>query len=618
MSANRPVFRLKPLSVHLSLALASLPLGSAFFYSPPAMAATCAAASNASNTVSASCEDLVWSNGNLNIDNNAVITATGMVLFPIRASGTLGDLTLSQGASVSSTNRGIRITLGGGGTSIGNININGQINANEAGIDTFGAGITIGTITNTGSIASANSHGIAVGSGVTVSTINNLTGTISGYNDPNDYASINNSGSIGTLNNGQSGLTYRGVAPTNYNIYITSTSNYGTLSVRGTNNFGVGAMNFGVAAGSTIRNNYLYAGVIRAEGSTTFDSTATKTGTFTTGGSTYNYSLQWNSTSSAWDLLFGVLNGTPSSEDTQTALQAAASALRAVYKLQANAINASLAHDCTEFGKNQFCISGGGRLAISNNFSGDKFSTLLVAAYQTQDKLRVGAFVDQNALSTTANGMALSKSPIYGVFGVWHQNPDTQGLALRLAASFADPKLKQTRDVTGTSEAGMGQSSLKSQALTAELSYAHPFAGGAWLAQPYLGLRQSSLERGAYTESNGISAPLSFASLKQTQTTALAGVRMSKPFANGLQINGQLGLEQALNTRGDPLQASGLSGLTDTEFSGSTAKTRPTASLGASYATAKNQRLNLSVLYRAESLRSSSHTTGLLTYQIGL
>jgi len=102
---------------------------------------------------------------------------------------------------------------------------------------------TITTLTNSGTISAGDDYGLrnAVG---TITTLTNI-GTISASGN---NIGINNSstGTITTLNNSQgasgSALTYDGKLPTNYNVIVNSTSDYGKIvfsSVSGTTTFGV-------------------------------------------------------------------------------------------------------------------------------------------------------------------------------------------------------------------------------------------------------------------------------------------------------------------------------------------------------------------------------------------
>jgi autotransporter-associated beta strand protein len=344
------------------------------------------------------------------------------------------------------------------------------------------------------------------------------------------------------------------------------------------------------------------------------------TGTFQTfnanlaGLTSMNYSLNYDPTNVFLDL---TLNG-PSAANTQDALTQSAAALRSVFNQQSSMVNNSLHYDCTVFAENGVCVSGGGRFATTNSITGDQTSTLLVAAYKALSNMRVGMFIDQNVPTANSTGITLDKNPMYGVFGVWNQNPDAMGYEVRLSTSYANQNISQTRNVVGTSEAGVGSASLTSQATSGVVSYAMPLTDSTWIASPYLGVRKTKINRGAYTETSAVATPLTYSYLTQDITTALAGVRTSKKFSDNVYVTGSVGVEQNVGSNISTLDATGVTGLTATDFSANYAKTRPVASAGASYAIDKNQRISLNAMYRREAFQSSGSTTALLMYQVGL
>jgi hypothetical protein len=482
-----------------------------------------------------------------------------------------------------------------GGT-IGSVNnkSTGVITGDVAGISNAYSG-SIQTITNLGSIVATN---------------------VAGYG-------INNTGStIGTLNNaqGNGALTYTGVLPTNYNIIITSTTNYGKLAVTS----GTGNMIFGVSSLSTAGNGVLgsYSSIITKVTNTQLGVTGT-TQTGTSNG--YGYTLTESVTtagSEVWDLTItsapAPAPSGPTAADTQESLTQAASALRSVFNQKTAVSNNSLNYDCTVFAENGVCVSGGGRFSTSNSITGEKVSTLLVASYKAMKNIRLGGFIDQNKANPTTTGVTVDQSPMYGVFGVWNQNPDLMGYEVRLSTNWSDQNITQTRNVVGTSEAGVGTSSLKTKAISGVVSYAMPVTDSTWVASPYVGVRKTKVSRGGYTESSAVTTPLTFSDLSQDVTTALAGVRMSKKFNDTVYLTGSVGVEHNVGSNISTLDASGVTGLTSTDFSANYAKTRPVASAGASYAIDKNQRVSLSAMYRKEAFQSSGSTTALLMYQVGL
>jgi outer membrane autotransporter protein len=201
---------------------------------------------------------------------------------------------------------------------------------------------------------------------------------------------------------------------------------------------------------------------------------------------------------------------------------------------------------------------------------------------------------------------------------VWNQNPDLMGYEVRLSSNWSDQSITQTRNVVGTSEAGVGSASLKTKAISAVVSYAMPVTDSTWVASPYVGVRKTKVSRGGYTETSAVSTPLTYGDLTQDITTALAGVRTSKKYGDDLHVTASVGVEQNVGSNISTLDATGVTGLTATDFSANYAKTRPVASVGASYAVAKNQRISLSAIHRKEAFQSSGSTTGLLMYQVGL
>ena len=179
---------------------------------------------------------------------------------------------LSQTANVTLTNEGTITALG--------------TNA----IRRFGSTST--TITNSGTIE-AGDNAIIVPSG-TVQTITN-TGTIT----VSSGADIDNNGSITTLENDQGGsdaLIYDGEVPTNYNIIINSTTDFGKITFNGTE---TGTMTFEIKSGSTVAAGTTYSGVLQSLAAARLSAT---TGTF----GSLNWTLTENG-SGTWDLVVNEL-----------------------------------------------------------------------------------------------------------------------------------------------------------------------------------------------------------------------------------------------------------------------------------------------------------------------
>ncbi len=336
----------------------------------------------------------------------------------------------------------------------------------------------------------------------------------------------------------------------------------------------------------------------------TFASLSTNLGAYTNLG----YSLTYDNSNV-------YLYFTPNLAHTQASLHD----LKGTYALQTSAINIGLTYDCNTFDSNKICVSTGGRYARVS--TGDNSTNgLLIGAYKLNDKVRLGAYLDQNlSSSNAASGINLSNSnPLFGVFGVWNHQADQLGYSVRVAAGYGDRDLSLTRQVIGTSEAGSGSTRLNSQAASITGSYTLP-VHSQWIASPFVGIRYTKVSSSAYSEQATITvtSPLTFDSLVQETTTALAGVKLSGNLMPKIGLFGSVGIEQDLNNHGDNYSATGITGLTAINFNPNLQKTRPVANLGASYQIDKTQQISFNAIYRQEAFQSTNTLTSLVTYTAG-
>lgn len=229
------------------------------------------------------------------IQNTLTSIGNGQAIGVAFGSGSITNLNnLSSGSILGSGNE--PIVVYGGTAQIGNIS-------------------NAGTIANIGSVSTVNGDNWGINDTASViyngRQINSITNTGSiytnisgGYGIYNNLPNINNSdtGTITTLNNLQGAgnahgpLTFTGTLPTNYNIIINGTSNYGQLAVTSA----TGNMAFGIYTGSTVSNNTTYADIL--QGFTTLSNVTGTTGTY--GG--FSYRLVADTAHSGyWNLVFG-------------------------------------------------------------------------------------------------------------------------------------------------------------------------------------------------------------------------------------------------------------------------------------------------------------------------
>lgn len=308
---------------------------------------------------------------------------------------------------------------------------------------------------------------------------------------------------------------------------------------------------------------------------------------------------------------------------TQQSVVNTAQALQGTYALQNSVLANSFTYDCTLFDKNNICVSAGGRNTAVQAANGlNNTSALLIAAYRPIASVRIGAYADQN-LSVNNGGSTVNLSnntPLIGLFAAWNQRQDDTGTEVRGSIAYGQKDTTINRQVVGTSQAGTGSSSLTSQG--AQLTAKYGFGlGQSFVVSPYAGVRYSQNNMGGYTEgaSAGVTAPLTFGAVNTNATTLLAGVGGSFRGIPKTNLFASAGVESDTNTAAGSVNATSptITGLTPVNFNANPVKTRPTATVGATYDVMKNQRLGVTGIYRQEAYQAVSTTTVMATYTVG-
>ena len=311
----------------------------------------------------------------------------------------------------------------------------------------------------------------------------------------------------------------------------------------------------------------------------------------------------------------------PSTDDTQASLQNTATALKSTYALQNSVIANSLNYDCQVFDKNDVCVSAGGRNTNVQAGGVNNVSALLIAAYRAMPEVRLGAYLDQNlSVTSSSSPVVLGNSgPLFGFFGVWNQNPEGTETEVKVSASFGQKNATMTRAIVGTSEAGVGSSSLNNSGVQAIAKYGFAVTKDA-MVSPYVGLRYSQGNMGGYAEATSatVTTPLTYAALNTNATTFMAGVHGKYKLTPEAVVQASVGLESDTSLNNGSLTATGLTGLTAINFNPNPVKTRPVAMLGGYYDIEKNHRVGVTGIYRQEPFQAIGSTTVLATYTVGL
>jgi hypothetical protein len=218
-----------------------------------------------------------------------------------------------------------------------------------------------------------------------------------------------------------------------------------------------------------------------------------------------------------------------------------------------------------------------------------------------------------------------NNTPLIGLFGVWNQRLNGTGAEVKVSAAYGQKNTTVTRSVVGSgataSEAGSGSSTLNSQGAQLTAKYGFVITDSV-IVSPYVGVRYTQNNMGGYTEgtSSSVTAPLTYSALNTNATTALAGVGASYKVIPAVTTFASAGVETDTNTANGTYSATNASigNLTPVNFNANPVRTRPTATVGAYYDIAKNQRLGVTGIYRQEAYQAVSTTTVMATYTIGL
>lgn len=418
----------------------------------------------------------------------------------------------------------------------------------------------------------------------------------------------NTQGRIITLINSQGGtvpLSLSGNLPNNYFVIVNGLRSYGQLAVTKS----AGQMRFGIAPGSVVYSGLTYTSALTGVGTNNLLNTAGS-------GGGYLFKLTPETSGTDWNMTISA-----SVVDTQSSLQSTTSALQNQYATQSNGVIAGLTYDCSLFGDNGICISAGGRQTGSSSFINGTTSALLIGAYKVNDRVRVGAYLDQNLSASNPNGIISNSNstPMGGLFAVWNDRDDGLGTEVKASLGYNNKGMSITRPVVGTSEPGSGSTALTSQGANVVAKYNFGLDNRTTVS-PYVGARYLSTVMNGYSEgqASNVLVPLAYSSLSMNATTALAGVGANHRLDEEITLSASAGMEADVQTSNGSYTVTNVNGLSPVALNPNPNKVRPTATAAAYYKLHKDAQIGLSILYRQDSMTGMSSTTGMVTYTMGM
>ena len=500
----------------------------------------------------------------------------------------------------------------------GNITTNGDDAPGIVIYESDNANITLnGNINVQGGTTSVNGRGIDIfnSSGITITNLGTIT---TAGDDPYDIY-LRGTTTVATLNNSQSGLTYYGKIPTNYNAVINSTSDYGKIIFSTVS----GTTSFGIYAGSVLKSGTTYASVI--DGLESSNITAGNSGDYSYDGRTWAWTLE-NSSANLWDLIVGSCAGCIT-EDTQDTIEEIGDSIGIEFSQilhKGASATSSFAnmntYDCDLFDEEGKCYSIGGRHTdVNGNNDSDSSSSgaVFVFGNKFNKNFRVSAFVDQQVDRNNAKGLKVrNKGPMVGGNLVWNQFANHLGFQVRAANAYQAKDMTITRSVIGEAEAGVGETEIEVQSYVAEVSY--QFSDGDSFFRPYLAARRAIIKQDGYTET-GVTNPLTYNTLEDKSTTIVMGMKSKYRLNHTVTLNGALGVENDISNKVDKIQAtsSTITGITPVDINTTINKTRPVVTLGATYYIAPNQAFSAQAQYQELSYTRTTAKTLYFNYTVG-
>lgn len=319
----------------------------------------------------------------------------------------------------------------------------------------------------------------------------------------------------------------------------------------------------------------------------------------------------------------------PDYQNTTSALTRNFEQLKSVFASQAALQISGLNYDCSLFGKNNICLSTGGRMSHVfskyDNFNDNHpvtTSALIIGAYKIDPTLRVGGWIDQNLNTQNASVRLSNSKPMFGAFGVYSPSGDNTQWQIKASASYGEKDLDITRQQLLNTEPGHGITAFKGFATQLEVAYGFKDLFSNTILSPVAGVRYYRANMNSYAEelTSSVQAPITYDKFSESSTAAFAGLRLDGKITPDFRYNLSGGFEADIS-KNDPTFSgtSSIYSLNSFSLGGKQSRrdTRAYAGLGVSYLIEKTQSLNFGVYYRQDQFRKVESLSTVITYTIG-
>jgi len=267
----------------------------------------------------------------------------------------------------------------------------------------------------------------------------------------------------------------------------------------------------------------------------------------------------------------------------------------------------------TFLGKNDTCLSLGGRRSEVTNPSSTTDGLVLVGGKKFSDQLRIGGFYHTNTKHNTSKNLSLSdETPLLGSLIVWNQKSSGLGFQVKYANAYQEKNATITREAGENSEEGTGKTETKAISNTIETRYVISKKNKINYT-PYFAARHATKTQDSYTEV-GPTNPLTYNKIIDKAFTVLLGTRIDSDLTPVLNFHATLGIEHDINHTISKLAPTGMSGLPTVNLDANLKKTRPVVSLGFDYDKSANTRFSTIIQYQELAYENMTQTNLYLYY----